>query len=120
MDDNQLDQIIENGIKNASMETEVRTPVMARIEEYEITKAKRPGVLGIIIYIYVLLASLVSIVFFDRVSVHYRPALEQLPFDFSVLKSALQGVFLFMLVYLVILALYSRSIGGGTPEEGRT
>lgn len=109
MDDNKLDKIIEDGIANASMEAEVRTPVMARIEEYEITKAKRPGVLGIIIYIYTLIASLVSIVFFDRVSAHYRQVLERLPFDFSVLKNVLQGLFLFIFICLIILALYSRS-----------
>ncbi len=109
MDDRQLDKIIENGIKNASMETEMRTPVMSRIEEHEIAKVKRPGVLGIIVYAYALIASLVSIIFFDRVSAHYQSVLEKLPFDFSVLKSSLQGVFLFILIFLVILAFYSRS-----------
>jgi hypothetical protein len=107
MENNRLEKIIENSIKNASMEVEVRKPVMARIEDYEMKKAKRPGILTILIYIYALGATLVSIIFFDRVVVYFKPFLQQFPTGVSFMEVVLQGVFISMLAFLVILGVYS-------------
>jgi hypothetical protein len=107
MENNRLEKTIENGIKNASMEVEVRQPVMARIEDYEMKKARRPGILTILIYIYALGATLVSIIFFDRVVVYFKPFLQQFPAGGSLVEVVLQGVFIFMLAFLIILGVYS-------------
>jgi len=107
MENNRLEKTIENGIKNASMEVEVRQPVMARIEDYELKKAKRPGILTILIYVYALGATLVSIIFFDRVVVYFKPFLQQFPTGVSFVEVVLQGVFISMLAFLVILGVYS-------------
>ena len=106
MEENRLDKVIENAIKNASMEVEVRQPMMERITAYEMKAAKRPRIMIILSYIYTLVASLVSLVLLHKISQYLTPFVQRFPGSVSMMKFAIQGVFVFMVAFLLIMGLY--------------
>lgn len=112
MDNNGMDNIIENGIKNAlttkDMEMDVRQSVMARIENYETAKAEHPGIVTILLYIYSFTASLLCIIFFDKVSVYFKPFLQSFPSGNLIVEAVLRGIFIFIPACLLIMAIYYR------------
>jgi hypothetical protein len=108
METNQLDKILENSIKNVYMEVNVQHPVMERIETYEITKAKRPGIVVVLIYIYTFITSLVSLGFFHQLGGHFKTILQKLPVNLSALKLISQGIFIAILIVLLLIVLYFR------------
>ena len=107
MEENRLDKVIENAIKNASMEAEVRQPVMERIAAYEMKAAKRPRII-VILYFYALAASLVFLVLSHKLSQHVTSLLKRFPAGVSVsmMEFEIRGIFIFMIAFLLVMGLY--------------
>ena len=88
------------------MEVEVRQPVMERIAAYEMKAAKGPRILIILSYFYTLAASLVSLVLLQKISQYLSPLVQRIPGSVYMMKSAIQGVFVFIVAFLIIMVLY--------------
>ena len=108
MEENRLDNVIENAIKNASMEVEVRQPVMEQIAAYEMKADKRPRIIIILLYFYTLAASLAFLVLLHKLSQHLTALVQRFPgnFSFSTMEFEVRGIFVFMVASLLIMGLY--------------
>lgn len=106
MEENQLDRVIENAIKNSTMKADMREPVMDRVAAYEMKKARGSRLKVFLSYIYTFSASLVTLVLLFNASQYLSPHAKQFPGIFSLMRSAIQGVFVFLLVSLLTMGIY--------------
>ena len=106
MDEKKLDDLIEKNIKDFSMEVDLSQPIMERIEDFETRKApiKRP--LSVIVTVYTVIASLLSIFFVEKLGQYFTITIAKYQIDFTILKYALQGIFIFILGVIVLLFVY--------------
>ncbi|MCP5047936.1 MAG: hypothetical protein GY940_12240 [bacterium] len=112
MDNNRLDHIIKKSIESSPMEKgvnvnpDMRRSVMDRIEAYELKKAARPGLAVILLYVFTMSACLVSFFFFEQVADYIKPYFKLFPAGVSLIKWSIQGLFVSIPVFLLMMTLY--------------